>query len=107
MMLSDATGSYVDRRGHSITIDSFEGTRNIRELEAYPTTYMESQSLCDKMIERGEKYMTFLRQIAPQCQYRGFVFTKQGKAKEMQERHFVSCPDVTAICKRGKTDTND
>ena len=106
-MLSDVTGSYVDRRGHAITIDSFEGTRNIRELEAYPTRYMESQSLCDKMIKRGEKYMKFLRQIAPQCQYRGFVFTKQGKDKEMQERHFVGCPDVPNIYKRGKTDTND
>ncbi len=96
-MLSGVTGSYVDRRGHSIIIDSFEGTRKIRELEAYPTTYMESQILCDKMIKRGEKYMKFLRQIAPQCQYKGFVFTKQGKKKEMQERHFVSSPDDSGI----------
>ena len=92
-MLSGVTGSYVDRRGHSINIDSFEGTRNIRELEAYPIAYMENQSLGDEMIKRGEKYMKFLRQIAPQCQYKGFVFTKQGKNKEMKERHFVSSPD--------------
>lgn len=93
-----ALGTHVDRRSHCLTIDSFEGKRNILDLEAYPVEYMRDKSLLQTMIGQGKKYMKFLQRNAPQCQYKGFVFTTQDGAKEMKERHFVSRSVTLSKC---------
>ena len=82
-------GTHVDRRRHALRIDSFAGTRKIIDFEAYPLQYMRDQNLRETWITRGKRYMKLLRQVAPQCRYKGFVFTKQESNKEMKERHFV------------------
>lgn len=71
-------------------IDSFDGKREILSLEAYPVIYSKDKALRGKLVDRGKKYMTFLRYNAPQCQHKGFAFAKQDNDKGMRERHHVS-----------------
>ncbi|KAL8669048.1 MAG: hypothetical protein Q9168_006348 [Polycauliona sp. 1 TL-2023] len=86
MWFLDFNGTHVDRRRHTVRFDSFEGKREILSLEAYPKTYWKDETLPQRMIDRGKKYMTFLQRNAPQCQYKGFAFAKQDNDKDMRER---------------------
>ncbi|KAI4223765.1 MAG: hypothetical protein LQ349_007366 [Xanthoria aureola] len=87
MWFLDFNGTHVDRRRHNVRIDSFDGKREILSLEAYPVIYSKDKALRGKLVDRGKKYMTFLRYNAPQCQHKGFAFAKQDNDKGMRERH--------------------
>lgn len=73
-LLTEALGTGLNRRHHSLKIERFQGELDILELSAYPISYMPKRAGTSfNLTERGKKYCNWLKKGFSHCWYDGLI----------------------------------